>query len=240
MLIKVIVTAAILLAAAPSTSGAATMQAVYTGTVGNSYDQSGLFGQGAGASLDGMTYALTYTYDPTFGLRSRGPASDEVYGGAIYGAPSPMYSAVLSIGSVAQLVFGTTFSYARQLEFPGLQYLDHYAVDFAFDPWTGLVSENYAYQWAYAPAGSLPLDLDVALSLAGPAAPGQSGGAFGFCQYDPVTAEYVSCSSGSLFPESLTVSVLAPSAIPLPAGAGLLVAALGALGGLRRLRRVGP
>ena len=49
------------LAAAPATSDAATMQAIYSGMVSDSHDQTGLFGQEAGASLDGQSYTLTFT-----------------------------------------------------------------------------------------------------------------------------------------------------------------------------------
>lgn len=236
MLGKLVFCATVSCAAVPAASGAATMQAVYSGTVSNSYDLTGLFGLGAGASLGGLPYTLTYTYDTGSGLRFTGAASDENYGGTGYDVASPMFSAILAIGDVAQLVFGASFAYARQYGGTEYDYLDHYAQDDVEDLLTGVVSQNYAYQWGYDYSNSLPANLDVPFSFDQLAANGAAGGEFGFFTYDFVEDRYSTYAYGSLYPDSLRVTVVAPAAIPLPAGAWLLVLALGALAALRRTR----
>ena len=177
--------ATVFVAAVPAASGAATMQAIYTGTVSGSYDMTGLFGRAPGASLDGLAFSLTYTYDTSLGLRYTSATSDEIYGGAGYGAPSPIFSAVLNIGGVAKVIFGTTYSFARQFDGFGYDYLDHYQQEDTYDPVLGGPS-TYAF--------------------------------------------------GSLYADTLDVSAVAPAAVPLPAGAGLVVTALAALRGLRSRR----
>lgn len=239
MLKTVLFFASVCLAAAPATSDAATMQAIYSGMVSESHDQTGLFGQGAGASLDGQSYTLTFTYDPAMGSRTTGPAVDEVYGGTVYGTLSPIFGAVLTIGGVSKSLSGASIAFVRQREFFGTDHLDHYAQDDAVDPLTGLISQAIAYQWAIDPGNLLPMNLDMPFSLSGPVGTGLFGGYFGFFLFDPVLNQYLTATRGSLSPGNLRVSVVSPAAVPLPAGAGLLLLALVALGATRqRLSRI--
>lgn len=228
--------ATVFVAAVPAASGAATMQAIYTGTVSGSYDMTGLFGRAPGASLDGLAFSLTYTYDTSLGLRYTSATSDEIYGGAGYGAPSPIFSAVLNIGGVAKVIFGTTYSFARQFDGFGYDYLDHYQQEDTYDPQSGAFSQNYVHQWGYDYGDALPINLDLPFSLSGLASTGQFAGAFGFFSYDPVLGGPSTYAFGSLYADTLDVSAVAPAAVPLPAGAGLVVTALAALRGLRSRR----
>lgn len=230
MLRKFIFFAAVGSAAVPAVSEAATMLAVYSGRVSNSYDLTGLFRLGAGTSLGGLPYTLTYTYDTGRGVRFADDASDEIYGGAGYGVASPMISAVLTIGGAAQPVLGTGLAYARQLGGAEYQYFDHYAQDDVEDLQAGVVSQNYAYQWGYDYSTGLPVDLDVPFALEGLAATGAAGGYFGFFTYDFVEGRYTTYAYGNLYPDRLSVSAIAPATVPLPAGAGLLFVALVGLG----------
>src|SRR5262245_13619151 len=89
-------------------ASAGTMKAVYTGTVSGSYDQTNEFGLGTGTGvLDGQAFTATFIYDPaTPGALH--PTYDDgdygekhLYGGPAYGVPSPVTSAVLTIGGVS-------------------------------------------------------------------------------------------------------------------------------------------
>lgn len=214
------------------------MQAVYSGVVSDSYDWSGLFGRGAGASLGGLPYRLTYTYDTARGHRFTDLMSDELFGGIGYDLPTPIISVVLAIGGVSQSILGTDFAYARQSGGVGYHYLDHYAQDDIQDFQAGTVSQNYAYQWGYDYSNALPVNLDVPFVVHGLTATGAAGGNFGFFTYDFAAAGYSTYTYGSLYPDSLSVSAVTPAVVPLPGGAGLFVLSLGALGmvGLARRR----
>lgn len=82
-------------------ASALVLQASYTGTVEAGSDKTGLFG--SGNVLDGLAYSLVFTYDPATpgGNRTRYSgdyrAADDESGGSLWGVPSPIRSAAITI-----------------------------------------------------------------------------------------------------------------------------------------------
>ncbi len=84
------------LLAQTSAAPAAEYVITYTGTVSNSFDATGEFGQ-AGQTLDGLTFTARYTLTvPTPGalIATDGATFAEIYGGYFYGAASPLSGAI--------------------------------------------------------------------------------------------------------------------------------------------------
>jgi hypothetical protein len=215
-----------------ATSFAVPMKAVYTGTVGTSYDQTNLFGQGTGSNvLNGQAFTLTYLYDPdTVGAYQYGsPVESQVYGGTAYGVPSPMQSATLTISGLSQTMGGNYFGRVDQGN-AGSAYSYHYAVDFSDNG----VLQNYDFvqTYAYGPAAAIPVDLNAPYFLA---TLFTQYGYFYFTNYDYALGAYTTNTQGTLNFATLTVSPV--SAVPLPAALPLFAAGLGGLGIIARRRK---
>ena len=83
---------------------AATMQAIYRGTVSSGVDGAGLFG--AGQDLTGLGFKAVFIYDTDTpgATRETTPNSDVIFGGTGPGGTSPMRSASLTINKHTQFV----------------------------------------------------------------------------------------------------------------------------------------
>ena len=83
------------LAGVSTPASAITMQAVFTGTVVHGDDITGLFGLGDNSRLDGLGFTMTFIYDPATpgAIRHTDAYNDQVYGGSLHGAVTPMISA---------------------------------------------------------------------------------------------------------------------------------------------------
>lgn len=86
-------------------AAATTMQTVYTGTI-DVVDYADLFGTGS-TDLTGVSYTATYVYETTGSGQINDPNNNTVYGGDVYGTPSPVISATLTINGQS-VSFDTT------------------------------------------------------------------------------------------------------------------------------------
>ena len=79
------------LALSVSASDAATMQAMFTGSIVSGFDQSGLFTT-PGGDLTNLSFSMAFVYDTSVGRRTL-PQFDQVVGGTSLNTKSPMISA---------------------------------------------------------------------------------------------------------------------------------------------------
>jgi hypothetical protein len=119
-------TAALLLAANPV--AAAVMIATYDGTVASGTDNIGYFTT-PGGDLSGLTYRASFTYDTAVGSRTTDAFMDSIQGGTFWGAPTPILSASITIGtatasfgsngrgSAAYFLSGPPYQIAHETEF---------------------------------------------------------------------------------------------------------------------------
>ncbi|HQU68317.1 MAG TPA: VPLPA-CTERM sorting domain-containing protein [Albidovulum sp.] len=234
-------TVAVALCLGPVTADAATMQTIYTGTVYGSSDMTGMFGLGANSSLDGLSFTMRTTYDTAVGGRQTQPygsgAIDILYGGSVYGQANPYLSAVLTINGVSRNIGASVQSYTYALDDSGGGYSQFYQAFYeygSYDPQTGATqNQSYFNGLVQDVAGAIPANLDAGYSTG--SNPGSSG-YFQFFDFDPLLG-YTSFTSGSLQIASFSVSAVGIAPVPLPAGAVLLLAALGGLGLAKRSRR---
>ncbi|MCA0272583.1 MAG: VPLPA-CTERM sorting domain-containing protein [Proteobacteria bacterium] len=228
---------AVALCLGPVTAGAATMQTIYTGTVFGSSDMTGMFGLGANSSLDGLSFTMTTTYDTSVGTRFTGVQGtqtiDSLQGGSAIGAADPYLSAVLTINGISRTIGSAIYSsmYATDDATQGYSQFNQFLNDYVYDPQTR-VTQNLSYFQASIQdvAGAIPANLDAPYSTG--SNPGSSG-YFQFYDYDPLLG-YTSYTAGALQIASFSVSAVGIAPVPLPAGAGLLIAALGGLDLLKR------
>jgi hypothetical protein len=85
-----------ILLTAISSSSAALIEAIYTGTIYYGTDLSGVFGV-PGRSLAGDTYVATFLFDTTRGNSQSSPTSNEVSGGSAFGTLSPVLEVVVEV-----------------------------------------------------------------------------------------------------------------------------------------------
>ena len=230
--------AAMTLAVTAAPAGAATMQAVFTGTVYSGYDQTGVFGA-PGGSLANLGYTLRYVYDTSLGTRLSAGAGtvDDLYGGSVYGTATPTVSATLTIGSVTQSVGG---SYESRYQLCNIGYcaIDQYytsAADYTSQPDGG-----YTYNGFNAIVSDytdfLPDNLDTPFSVM-ISALAQQYGYFQFATVDGTTGLRTTFANGYLSLDRLSVSQVDIAPIPLPASGLLLLGAGAGLAAIRRRRR---
>lgn len=99
--------ALIVSSAAAARADAATMLAVFTGTITSGFDNTALFGTVA-TSLAGQAFTASFKYDTTVGTHlGTAGVNDGRQGGTDFGAANPMLSAILTINGVDQNFFGT-------------------------------------------------------------------------------------------------------------------------------------
>ena len=212
---------------------AAVMQIEYTGTVTSGYDETGVFGTAA-TDLTGLTYTMTYTYDTSVGFRGTDPNRDTVYGGYLYGLPSPTTSTLVINGSTLD-GNGDYYGYDQRYNDGTSAFTQDYSYQYTVDPLTGAYVLNYNYFYAYDLTLGLPVDLETPYSF--DVADGYGYGQFQYQVYDPIsgTTEYAYANMNVNLVTITQVNDVAP--VPLPASVGFLIAGLGALVGLRSRRR---
>lgn len=221
-------------------AAAATMQAVYTGTVTGSYDQTGVFG-GPGSSLDGAAFTMTFRYDTTQGATDDGGYYQQLYGGAAYGTTSPFFYAALTINGVTQTLDLNYYSLVQLHDASAIGGTQtetlHQAVDYFDDGLTQDYANFYAYLGSIDGSLGVPLDLTQPFTADFDPLNGThyGSGYFQLHDYDYGTNTYTEYAYGNLAPTRVVVTAV--SAVPLPAGLPLLVFALGGLAVAARRRR---
>jgi hypothetical protein len=228
-------TALLAVALGAGAADAATLRAVFTGTVidGSGFDVSGLFGP-PGGSLDGLTATLTFVYDPAVGLLDAGPPQ-AVQGGLAHGAPDPTLSATLTIGAHSLQFGGDDVSDYATCARPdcGEDAFQAYAQDSATGA-DGKASFGYLQATLFRDAAAaLPGRLDRPFRLDDLSDALVAQGEFYF--YSGTAAADAHVTYGSLALDSLAVErVDDPPEVPLPAPALLLGGALALLATRRR------
>lgn len=225
-----VVAAAVVFAGFGASATASVMQAVYTGTVYNSQNDTGEFGIADPHGLDGLAYTLTYVYDTSLGHRTTNSQHDDVIGGTYYNAVSPIVSSLLTINGVTKLVLGgytgevAVYNYSYEMSF-SLDASDFYSSgDFG--------SANHIGMSSFVPKGSIQTNVERAFSLGSLA--NNFSSFFQFQTYNNSTSSFSTNVKGDLSQESLIVTRISP--VPLPASFGLMAAALGGLVAFRRRR----
>jgi hypothetical protein len=214
-------------------ASAVTMQAVYKGTVSSSYDETGLFGQGAGSGvLDGLAYTLTYIFDPdTVGaIRTSDSSLDEVVGGSVYSVPTPMLTATLTIGGHNESSAGSFVGRAENYSDGAQAYTLHEALDSEIAG--SKTTDSYMFNYAFDGDIGVPLDLNSPFSITNATT---IYGFFQFYQFDSGTGLYDFYVRGNSAASSVSVSRV--SAVPVPAALPLLLSGLGGLIALSRRRK---
>lgn len=212
------------------------VEAVFTGTIYNSSDATGVFGLGSGSNvLDDQEFTLTYVYDTSAGAEMTDTGLDVIYGGDMWG-PSPVVSASLTINGVTLTFDGDTESFVGVCNADycnGSDLRDYEAYQYTNDGTTYL--ESYTYTYFVLPAFTMPFDLTEPLSYTSDEMV-EAGGDFFFYGCTPTQTDCTTTTdvSGEYTIASVSIRSLAP--VPLPAGAGLLGASLALMGLVARRR----
>lgn len=222
------------------------MNVVYTGTVSDTHDLSGIFGL-APSGLDGLSFTANFTYDTTRGEDRPDPfggPGQGLEGSASSGASNPITSASLTLN-------GVTFQFLTTDE--GHTDVGNYSALFGGpvgviennDVYNAQIDDVQYYQYLYAGVinGSAPTMLGVPFSggPSGPAA-GSTSGSFSLSTQVLLPTDYFTVdTSGTLNIDSVTVTEAGGdiSAAPEPAGWALMLIGFGALGAGLRRRRAG-
>lgn len=205
----------------------ATITAVGTGVIQSGYDETDLFG--LGTDLTGYTATLTFVYD-TEALPNRSTYSDSTYV-SDDSTGAPVFSrASLRIGDYEYAMPVTYFGVAQLVRGEGYEsynlFSQYYSIDYEYGyeygaTWT---DETISLGLGELPAGVT--SLNDAFSWSGVSYYGSS---FRVATYDGISG-YLRNISGYLTIDSLIVSSEASlPAVPLPAGAPLILSGLVAL-----------
>lgn len=230
---KILLAGAIALGAAGA--NAATVTAIYTGTVGQGYDVLNVFGFGEGSSLDGKAFSMTFVYDTEIGRQPTTLTSEEVFGGYQYTEVagyeiSPITYAEFRINGFSVSV--DIAAYGRITTFnDGTQSLIHH--------FAGSVGqeEGYVYLTESSATGAINPDLNAAQDIDGsgilsPITHVDANPSASNLNFDQGSFRHNGGDAyGSLKVDHLSITV---SAVPLPSALPMFMVALLGLGMLRR------
>ncbi len=213
-----------------TSASAALVDVVYSGTVYDSNDLTGVFGP-PNTSLDGDPITVTYEFDTTQGITSASPTQNYAYGGGFYGASSPALSVVITVDGVsvsagAPNYIGEIYGYNDGSISEQLHEASNYSDNGVIFEDSG--AETYIYNYN----GMLPASITTPFTYA--VQPGDStSGYFQIQTYTYATgaAQY---ASGSINIATLTVSV-----VPEPSTWAMMLIGFAGLGfaGYRTSRR---
>lgn len=210
------------------------VEAVFTGTIYNSYDGTNTFGLGSGTNvLDDQEFTLTYVYDTSAGAEWTDSGLDMIYGGDMWG-PSPVVTASLTINGVTLTFDGNTESFVGVCDAsycPGGDWRDYEAYQYTDNGSTYL--ESYTYTYFVLPAFTMSFDLTAPLEYTSDQM-ADAGGDFYYFGCTGVSCTPTTDVYGFYTVSSVSIRSLAP--VPLPAGAGLLGASLALMGLVARRR----
>lgn len=220
---------------------AATMTAVFTGTIFDSFDAAGTFsGTGASGTLDDQAFTLTYVYDPSLGNRITGVGRDTASGGQLEFVPSPMNSGALTINGIMRSFAGRNSATISQgiTAFQFTPFLVYGSYDYSVaDDFSSSESEvNILVQSADL---LLPYSLDLAFGPRDLTTASYVFGGFKFIDFDAGFGTFSTNAFGRFNATSVTVTGgdPVPVPIPLPATGALLLLATGAMVAAARRRR---
>jgi hypothetical protein len=202
-------------------AAAATMRAVYIGTIADGTDETGVFGS-AGADLGGLSFEVMFVYDTALGMRTALPLSDSVTGGTLLGGDSPVLSVRLTVGQ-GSYRFVPDAQGAASIATDGTTLtLTEHTGERTAD--TGAVQvSDFLRIGLRTPLVLLP-DLDAALSLSDDDSFFQ--GSFVVSRTDRLTGDALTYASGRFFTDAVSI---APVPLPAPVtllGSGLALLAL--------------
>ncbi len=220
-----------------SPTSAATMFAVYKGTVSSGLDSTGVFGT-AGRNLAGAHFVMTYAYDTALGNRETGFHSDwmgswyydKLKGGTSYGIASPIISAFLTIeGSSSGFEFGGLTQGVVEVQSDDMSYTNYHhraqSTGYGSDSANGDYVYGYTVDnWLSAPTGSSG-NLEDASDLT--TGPFDFPGSFKIYRYSYASGSYFDLAEGSLAEDTLSVSPrIGPAAVPLPSSASFFLGSI--------------
>ena len=235
-----VLVAGLLTGADAGPSLAATMQAIYSGTVFAGSDLTNMFG--AGSDLEGLGFRMSFAYDPeTPGAsRTTDAVRDDVYGGSSSGFTSPIRSAKLTINNHTER-FGAGYSGSASTYNIGTYSVVSHDAHFRFsDSKISKISslDGFASSWS----ALFPADLDASVPRTSLDWAGDPSGVGHFW-----ITECVFDGAGGCDETVRTIGTLAPSSvmiapIPVPAALPLLACGLAVLGlaGMSRRRKAEP
>ena len=234
MMMKAICVMAVL-AASSGSAFAATIKAVYSGTVTSVYRA----GEGPDyGDLTGQAFTTTYIYDTAMGNRDtitdNNRLIDALSGGAFTSVPNPLISAQFQVGDLIVNVNPDNTFNARIDKMAGGNTYYHTAnSDTTADPTYILFQNGLGYS-TFNP----PNSLDTPFSVADiPDFGGNGQFAIGRVSGDQTVYITAYSLSATTFTVSLVTDDPTPSPVPVPAAGTLLLGAIAALRLLRRRRQ---
>jgi len=227
-------------------AAATVLDVTYRGTFLSGSDPLGDF-SAPGTNLTGQSYSLTFRYDTGIGQRMTAPGTlDWLFGGSAYGKPTPLVQTTLSFGGTSHTFGGSRVGAVLSdiITYGGgwggpVQPPDARFAAEADDRWTdsatGMTVTSMIFATCNGLASSFPAPaVDTPFGVSSCA-----GGMNGAIRFNRLSGSgtVLSSSGASLSVSQMQVSAVPPAPVPLPAGGGLLMAALAGLAGSRRRAR---